>query len=179
MQTARSGPPWCFISSWPSPSSPNKDTLAPLTRLLGTHPRETFTETTVPIRWLPNSSGSASDFTDISSYACFRRMEPTFTRFFTRFYSHQKTHPDSSVPSAEPGTHRKSHLTREGSVGREHSDPPAAFRAQCLPQRRVKISHIMGLSKSDAVRRVRENPAFTIRKIIQVSDRSGERLHRK
>src|SRR6266446_2209253 len=64
MQTARSGPPWCFRSSWPSPSSPNRDTLTPLTRLFGTPPRETFIETTVPVRWLSNSPPSLSLFTD-------------------------------------------------------------------------------------------------------------------
>src|SRR4029077_16936563 len=124
------------MSSWPSPSSPNRDTLTSVTRLFGTPPRETFIETTVPIRWLFNDSPDLSDFTRYSPCAGFERSHCRFIRFFTD----QETHRNSTIAGGETRPEGQFHLRGQHRVRCKEAHTPATLRFQSRSQGRIQIA---------------------------------------
>src|ERR1700693_573683 len=124
------------MSSWPSPSSPNTDTLTSVTRLFGTPPRATFIETTVPIRSLFNRSPDLSDFTGYSASAGFERSHCRFLRFLTD----QETHRNSSIAGGETRPEWKSHLCGQHRVRCKEANPPATLGFQSSSQGRIQIA---------------------------------------
>src|SRR5438105_1162459 len=94
-------------------------------------------------------------------------------------FTDEVAHGNASVGRRESRPHANAYLPRQSFIGGQNPQPPPTLPFQSSAQRRVKVPQVTALANTDSVRRIGNDPSFSICNIFERSERPGYCLGRK